>query len=37
MGERALSECLAYIFRMNDFREWEEYKSSKEMPESEVV
>ena len=24
MGERALSECLAYIFRMNDFREWEE-------------
>lgn len=36
MGERALSECLAYIFRMNDFREWEEYKANKEMPESEV-
>lgn len=35
MGERALSECLAFVFRMNDFQEWEEYKRSKETTDTE--
>ena len=25
-----LAACLAYIFRMNDFREWEQYKNGEE-------
>ena len=35
MGERALSECLAFVFRMNDFQGWEEYKRSKETTDTE--
>ena len=27
LGTDALSDCLAYIFRMNDFREWSEHKN----------
>lgn len=30
MSTNALADCLAYIFRMYDFREWDEYKSSRE-------
>lgn len=30
LGYTALSECLAYIFRMNDFRKWPEYQAKKE-------
>lgn len=30
MGERALAECLAYIFRQYDFKEWSQYKDEKE-------
>ena len=29
-----LAACLAYIFRMNDFREWEAYKNGEELDES---
>jgi len=29
LGYTALSECLAYIFRMNDFRKWSEYQARK--------
>lgn len=28
--DEELASCLAFIFRMNDFREWEEYKSGEE-------
>jgi hypothetical protein len=27
LGSDELAACLAFIFRMNDFREWDEYKS----------
>lgn len=27
MGDNALAQCLAYVFRMYDFRKWDEYKS----------
>lgn len=27
IGNETLAKCLAFIFRMNDFREWDEYKS----------
>ena len=30
-----LAACLAYIFRMNDFREWEEHKNEAESTEEE--
>jgi hypothetical protein len=26
MSSDELAECLAFIFRMNDFREWDQYK-----------
>ena len=29
LGSTELAKCLAFIFRMNDFREWDEYKQSK--------
>lgn len=29
LSSTQLAECLAFIFRMNDFREWDEYKQSK--------
>ena len=29
LGSTQLAECLAFIFRMNDFREWDKYKESK--------
>lgn len=33
IGNEELASCLAYIFRMNDFREWEEYKNGEELDE----
>lgn len=30
LDSRELAECLAFIFRMNDFREWENYKNGTE-------
>lgn len=30
LGNDALSDCLAYIFRMNDFDEWEAYKNGED-------
>ena len=33
LGYDALSDCLAYIFRMNDFREWEAYKNGEDLDE----
>lgn len=30
LGSDVLAACLAFIFRMNDFREWDEYKSENE-------
>jgi hypothetical protein len=30
MSTHQLAEILAYIFRMYDFREWDEYKSNKD-------
>lgn len=33
LGNDALSDCLAYIFRMNDFREWEAYKNGEDLDE----
>lgn len=30
MSSSELAACLAFIFRMNDFQEWENYKQSKE-------
>lgn len=36
MGSQALSECLAYIFRINDFREWEKYKDGETDNEDEL-
>ena len=30
MGDAQLAEILAYVFRMYDFEEWNEYKSSEE-------
>ena len=30
LSDEQLSQCLAYIFRMYDFREWEEYQNSVE-------
>lgn len=29
MSADELAKCLAFIFRMNDFEEWDEYKDSK--------
>ncbi len=29
MSSDELAESLAYIFRMNDFREWDEYRANK--------
>ena len=28
MNNNTLADCLAYIFRMYDFKEWDEYKQS---------
>ena len=28
MSSDELAECLAFIFRMNDFREWDDYKEN---------
>ena len=28
LSDEQLAQCLAYIFRMYDFREWEEYQNS---------
>lgn len=30
MGNEELAHCLAFIFRMNEFKEWYEYKDRKE-------
>ena len=30
LSDEQLAQCLAYIFRMYDFREWEEYQNSAE-------
>ena len=30
MSSEELAACLAYIFRMNDFREWDEYHGADE-------
>lgn len=30
LGTEQLAECLAFIFRMNDFREWYDKKASEE-------
>lgn len=29
LGNEKLAECLAFIFRMNDFREWDKYMEKK--------
>lgn len=36
LGNDDLSDCLAYIFRMNDFREWEAYKNGEDLDEEEL-
>lgn len=33
LSYKQLAECLAYIFRMYDFEEWNEYNSESEEPE----
>lgn len=35
MSNRTLAELLAYIFRMYDFREWDEYKNAQQGQEDE--
>ncbi len=37
MPNHTLAELLAYIFRMYDFREWDEYKNAQQGPEKEYV
>lgn len=34
IGYEKLADCLAYIFRMNDFQEWNEYKKNKQTEEN---
>lgn len=31
ISNEELASCLAFIFRMNDFREWEAYKSGEDL------
>ena len=31
IGDEELAECLAYIFRMNDFREWDDYRTNRDI------
>lgn len=37
MSNHVLAELLAYIFRMYDFREWDEYKNAQQGQEEEDV